>query len=193
MNETITASTLIGKHPVIAAVRSDTEFTMAVKSRAALIFDLDFDIIAAQKKLKAVREAGKHLFIHMDMVRGIGRDESGIRYLGRMGVEGIVSTKIGMIRSAREWGLYTVQRCFVVDSHSIETTVDTLKTARPDLLECMPGAMAKGIALLKCRTDVPLIAGGLIETPDEVRTALASGAAAVSTGKRSLWDADCIW
>ena len=36
-------------------------------------------------------------------------------------------------------------------------------------------------------TDIPVIAGGLIETKEEIYKALSAGAAAVSTGARELW------
>jgi glycerol uptake operon antiterminator len=41
---------------------------------------------------------------------------------------------------------------------------------------------------LQSRVATPLIAGGLIETEEEVKKALASGAVAISTTRKSLWD-----
>lgn len=172
---------------VFAATRSEEDFAAALASPAEVIFDLQFDLLAAPRKVKAAHEAGKHLFVHVDMARGVGKDESGMQYLSAIGVDGMISTKPGLIKCAREQGLFTVQRCFVVDSRSIETAVDSLRISRPDFLECMPGTVFKALACLRTQTDIPIIAGGLIETRDEVAEAIRVGAAAVSTGKRELW------
>lgn len=173
---------------VFAATRSAEDFALALESPVAVIFDLQFDLLHAPRKIKAAHEAGKRLFVHVDMARGIGKDESGMHYLAHVGVDGVISTKPNIIKYAREQGLCTVQRCFVVDSHSIDTAVDSLRSSRPDLLECMPGIIEKALTCLRARTDIPIIAGGLVETPGEVAEALAAGACAVSTGKRELWN-----
>ena len=66
--------------------------------------------------------------------------------------------------------------------------VDSQKNSHADMVEIMPGVVGKVIAALKECISVPVIAGGLIETREEVDAALASGAAAVSTGKAELWE-----
>ena len=67
--------------------------------------------------------------------------------------------------------------------HSIAETIENTK---PDMIEIMPGVIPKALRLLADR-DIPVIAGGLIETKSEITAALGSGAIAVSTGKRELW------
>lgn len=54
------------------------------------------------------------------------------------------------------------------------------------MIEVMP-AMGKTIMRLKEAVDVPIIAGGLIETREEAIAVLKSGASAVSTGKAQIW------
>ena len=56
------------------------------------------------------------------------------------------------------------------------------------MIEIMPGIAYKVISKLCAQTSVPIIAGGLIDTEDEIEKALAHGAAAISTGKRELWE-----
>ena len=53
-------------------------------------------------------------------------------------------------------------------------------------MELMPGIIDKAITRF-CRGNIPVIAGGLIETKQEVTNALGHGAAAVSSGKNELW------
>jgi glycerol uptake operon antiterminator len=58
------------------------------------------------------------------------------------------------------------------------------------MIEIMPATVGKVITRLAGELDIPIIAGGLIETHNEVAAALLSGASAVSTGARSLWNGD---
>ncbi len=180
--------TLFENGRIMAATRSDEDFLRAVAGAPEVIFDLDPDLMNITAKIKKVHEAGKKYLLHIDLAKGLGKDESGIRFLKRVGVDGVISTKVGIIKLAREQGLHTVQRFFIVDSHSIETTAESVKSSKPEMIEIMPGTLCKVISRLKRYIDVPIIAGGLIETESEVREILESGAAAVSTAKSELWN-----
>ncbi len=174
--------------PIIAATRSDEDFFASLGTASSMIFDLSPDILTVSAKIRRAHEAGKKLYLHMDLARGIGRDESGLRFLHRLGADGILTTKAALVKEARELGLETVQRIFMLDSRSVETAMDSIRASRPDRIEIMPGLLPKVIRKIKTLTVVPLIVGGLIETPAEVVEALTAGADAVSTGRRDLWD-----
>ena len=91
------------------------------------------------------------------------------------------------IKIARENDVKTIQRFFVVDSRAIGTAVEMIESAKPDMIEIMPGVAYKAIKEFSECIKTPVIAGGLIETDKEVEMAIASGAVAVSTGNQSLW------
>ena len=172
---------------IISATRSDEEFLKALNSRPYVVFDLDPDLTNISAKVKKAHSAGKKYFMHIDLAKGIGKDESAMKVLKKLGIDGIISTKVSVIKAAREQGLFTVQRFFIVDSHSMHTTEESVKSSKPDMIEIMPGAIGKVIERLKKSIGVPIIAGGLIESIDEVKDAWMSGAIAVSTGKSELW------
>ncbi len=172
---------------VIAAVRDMTEFEKAVKSSVSTVFFLYPDIAQLSAVADTAKANNKKLFIHIDLTSGLGKDKSGIEFAKKAGVDGIISTRANLIRAAKDCGLKTVQRFFIVDSRSVDTTVETLRVSKADLIEVMPGIAPKIIEKLKARVDTPIIAGGLIETKEEVREAVEIGAAAVSTGKSGLW------
>ena len=50
----------------------------------------------------------------------------------------------------------------------------------------MPGVIGKAIRRFS-DCGIPIIAGGLVETKQEVTEAISCGAAAVSTGREDLW------
>ena len=61
-----------------------------------------------------------------------------------------------------------------------------LRHTKPDFMELMPGVIGKSIRRFSS-FGTPVIAGGLIETKQELTEALGSGATAVSTGRKELW------
>lgn len=172
---------------IIAAVKSDEGLEIAIKSGVEIIFLLSPNIEKIKNQAEIVHSAGKKLFIHLDFAEGIGRDEYGIRFVKSQGVDGIISTRTNIIKLARKLGLFSVQRFFIVDTQSIDTTVESAEASKADMIEIMPGTMSKVIKRLKDRLKMPVVAGGLIETTDEIKEAIDCGAAAVSTGKRELW------
>lgn len=172
---------------IIAAVRNDEEFDKALLSDTSAVFLLYADILELETCAKKAHNKAKKLFVHIDLTTGLGKDKSGIEFAKKAGIDGIISTKASLIKNAKESGLETVQRFFIVDSRSIDTTLETLKSAKPDMIEVMPGVAPKIIQKLKQKTDTPIIAGGLIETKEEVLAAIKSGASAISTGISALW------
>ena len=172
-------------NPIIAAVR-DSRFEEAISAPSSVIFLLGGNLLNIADRIGAAKKAGKKIFIHIDLSEGIGRDKSGIEYLLRLGVDGIISTRANLIRLAKEMGLLTVQRFFAYDSAGIEGINDVISSGTPDFVEIMPGVIGKIIERFS-KGNTPVIAGGLIETKAEVTTALNMGALAVSTGKKELW------
>lgn len=173
---------------IIAAVRNNEEFEIAVNSGADIIFMLSTNIENIKKEAECAHKNGKRLFVHIDLAEGVGKDEYGIRFVKKMGIDGIISTRTNLIKLAKKEGLCTVQRFFIVDSKSVETTLETVKNANPDMIEIMPGIMPKVIKKIKSHVDIPLVAGGLIENVKEIKDALMSGAVAISTGKKEFWE-----
>lgn len=173
---------------VYAAVHTKEQLESALNSDVSSIFHLEPNIKTLSETVKAVHKKGKRLFIHMDLAEGIGKDKYGVEYVKELSVDGIISTRASIIRYAKENELFTVQRFFIVDSQAVATTVESVKNSKPDMIEVMPGIAVKAIERLRTQVMVPIIAGGLIETEEEISEAIKSGAVAVSTGKAELWN-----
>ena len=173
---------------VAASVRTDEDFREALKSKVEVIFLQNSNILNVKEQINDAHEAEKKVFIHMDFAEGIGKDKFGLNFIKLLGADGILTTKTGMIRAAREIGLLTVQRFFIVDSHSVDTAVESIKIAKPDIVEIMPGIVQKKIKEFAEKVDTPILAGGLIEFETEVDCAISAGAQAVSTASQKLWD-----
>src|SRR5690606_9583345 len=98
------------------------------------------------------------------------------------------STRVAVIRKAKQNGVLAIQRLFLIDSGALDTSVELAGQARPDLIEVLPGLLPRWIREVRERTGVPVIAGGLIRTREEAAMALEAGAAAVTTSRPDLWD-----
>ncbi len=172
---------------LIAAVKTPSALRQALDSPVDTIFLLDSTILRLPVHLKAVRAAAKHGFVHMDLAEGIGKDAAGLAYLASLGATGIVSTKSGLIRTAKTLGLQTVQRFFIIDTQSESTASSAIRLAAPDYVEIMPGVVPKVIRYFAEHFQIPVIAGGLIQTAAEVREALDAGAEFVSVSQPAIW------
>ena len=179
---------LFSNRKVAAAVRTEEDFQAALNSQIEIIFLHGTNLLMISQQIQRAHAAGKKLFVHMDFADGIGKDKVGLEYLKREGADGIISTKTGMIRQARDIGLTTVQRFFIVDSHSVDTAVDAIRIAKPDIVEIMPGVVCKKIVEFAHKVNTPILVGGLVEFRQEVDEALAAGAEGISTAARELWD-----
>ena len=171
--------------PIIAAVR-DNKFAAALESPIDILFYLEARLSTIRQQVRRAHEAGKLLFVHIDLADGIGKDKEGLQYLAACGTDGIISTRGQIIRMAKELGLLTVQRFFALDSQGMGSVQEMLKNTAPDMMEIMPGVIPKAVQRFAAG-NIPVIAGGLIDQKQEVTAALSSGATAISTGCKELW------
>jgi len=176
---------LLEQDPVIAAV-GDDKFDDALQHPGKVIFYLSADLLTIGEKVEAAHKNGKVLMVHMDLAEGIGKDRTGVAYLAKCGADGIISTKSNLIRYAKEQELVAIQRCFALDSRGLDSIGEALRNTAPHLVEIMPGVIPKAISKF-AKSNVPVIAGGLLQTKAEVMEALDAGATAVSTGSKELW------
>lgn len=176
---------ILERSPIIAAIH-ENNFDAALQSPCEVIFHLKANILNIAQRVEAAHAANKQIFVHIDLANGIGKDKSGIEFLARCGVDGIISTKGQLIRFGKESGLITVQRFFILDSQGIESIHEILDTSAPDVIELMPGVIGKAIRKFSGGT-IPVIAGGLVETKSEITDAITCGATAISTSAKDLW------
>lgn len=175
-------------NPIIAAVKNLDNLSEALDSDCEIIFLLSGNIFNLEEIVKKVREKNKMIFIHVDLIDGFSRDATALRYISeKMKPDGIISTKNNLLKAAKELGLLTVQRLFIIDSLSIETTVKTSQIIKPDAVEILPGIMPNITKRLSGRLEVPVIVGGLVSERAHAVGAVQNGALGVSTSCKPLW------
>ncbi|MBA7550190.1 Glycerol uptake operon antiterminator regulatory protein [subsurface metagenome] len=177
------------EHPVIASIRNDSDFKYALNSKVAALFILHGDIFNLPRIIKECKKHNKLVFLHMDLIKGIGRDKEGIIYLARKELcNGIVSTKSNLITAAKKEGLIAIQRLFLLDSAALKTGEQLLKNNQPDAVEILPGIAAPYfIEHIYKKLLCPVIAGGLISDKIEIEELFQKGILAISTSRKELW------
>ncbi|MDR3671685.1 MAG: glycerol-3-phosphate responsive antiterminator [Holophaga sp.] len=182
------------RNRVIPAVKDDNGLKKAIQSSHDIVFVLYGDILSLDANVHAIIRHGKMPFIHLDMIAGLSNNPVVLEYFHQHFQQncGVITTKSTMARKAMELGIRVVQRYFMLDSLSLESAVEGLGKVRPDAIEIMPGILPRVIAHVSRETQIPIIAGGLIQTPVDVAKILARGAVAVSTSRRELWSLDPI-
>jgi len=182
-------SDVLIENPVIAAIRNDEELENAAKSRVKIVFVLYGSLLSLHDICAKLHEASKMVFVHADMIDGLRGDMAGIEFIYRSASpSGIVSTRTNIIKYAKQLHLQTILRVFLLDSLSLQTGVKNILETNPDAVEIMPGIACRHINEMEKKINVPVIAGGLILTKEQVLESLSSGAVAISTSRASLWD-----
>lgn len=178
------------KHPVIAGIRDKDDLNKAVKSGCIALFVLFGDILILPEIMEKARENDKLVFLHLDLIEGIGRDKKGIEYLSRNNLcDGIVTTKSNLISVAKKEGLIAIQRLFLIDSAALSTGEQLLRKNQPDAVEILPGIAAPYFFKhVNYSLNCSIIAGGLITSREEVEMLLNKGIFAVSTSNQELWN-----
>ena len=161
---------------------------IALKSSVSNIFVLNADILNVGTIINRIKSSGKNAILHIDLLEGLGRDNKAVDFIiNNIQPDGIITTRTAQIKHLSD-KTFVIQRIFMIDNQSFETGIKTADSLKPDMIELMPGIVPKVIAEFVKYTSVPIIAGGMVSTKEDVVAALKAGAMAVSTGKRELWD-----
>lgn len=182
----------IEKSPVIAAVRSVADIEAALRTDVEVIFILGGDVVMIPKYVDRIKVGGRLAIVHLDLVAGLTSREASVNYLKAIAnADGIITTRAALIPYARQLGLATVLRYFVLDSmasENIKRQNELPAHQRPDAIEILPGIIAPKVMSRICsESKVPVIAGGLIEEHEDVISALKSGCSAISTTHHNVW------
>lgn len=173
---------------VIPAVRGPEHIQAVAATGHPVVFLLAGEILDLQQQIERLKTADKKVLVHFDLIAGLGRDEAAVRYVAAAGADGIVSSRTNIIKAAREQGMLTVQRLFLLDSASVETGLRMVAGVKPDAVEILPGLVLPWvIGQLRQQIKCTIIAGGLIKTVEDVNQVLAAGAKAVSCSRAEIW------
>ncbi|MCB6610329.1 MULTISPECIES: glycerol-3-phosphate responsive antiterminator [Clostridia] len=174
--------------PVIAAVKDDEGLKKCLESESQIVFILYGDLIRIPQMVKMIKDAGKLAMVHIDLVAGLSGKEVAVDFIKQETMaDGIISTKMAIVKRAKELGLVTVFRFFVIDSMAFDNIRKQYHAVQPDVVEILPGLMPKIITKVSKLVSCPVIAGGLIADKADIIGAIEAGATAISSTNQKTW------
>ena len=180
--------------PILLAISQMKDFEKFLQSPLDTCILMDFHINLLPSMMQAAHAAGKTVYLHADLLRGVSADEFGCEYLcQRLRADGIISTKPKVLEAARRNRVATILRLFLIDTKSLDKGAALIKNLQPDHVELLPGLACDAIADLKQRLQPAastqpqsFLCGGLIKTHAQITRCLEAGACAVTLSDRTL-------
>jgi glycerol uptake operon antiterminator len=181
---------MVGKNPIIAAVRKPSEVEQALESRVDNLFFMGGNVKEIIHAVRLTKDAKKGAFVHLDLIRGLSStDKESVDFIADyVGADGIVTPKGHLIKEAKRAGLYGILHLFILDSLALENGLKMAQSIMPDGIELMPGVVTKTIETFAETVEaIPIIASGLIQSHQEVKDCLHAGATSLSVSDHRLW------
>ena len=165
--------------PVIAAVKDEKGLEECLNMDVGMVFVLYGTVCTIGEIVKRIKDQGKIAVVHIDLIQEF------LKTYTR--ADGIITTKPALIKCAKELGMFTVLRFFVIDSMAYDNIQKQTAGYRPDVIEILPGLMPRVIERIKKSVRCQVIAGGLISEKEDIVAALKAGAVAISTTDKNVW------
>lgn len=179
------------KQTVIPAIRHMKDFESALTKPFTFIILLNCPLSNLHRVVKYAQDQGKKILIHADLIDGLKSDEYAIEYLAQnVKPAGVISTRRNVILASKKNGLVAIQRLFLIDSQALETGIENARSTKPDYIELLPGIAFTVFREVAAKTNIPVIAGGLIKRKADIKSALDSGAVSVTVSDKTLWEWD---
>lgn len=175
------------ENPIVAAVRSDADLAQCLACDVRVVFVLYGDVCSIASIVDQIKTAGKLAVVHIDLITGLSSKEIAVDFLSKATrADGVISTRPNLIQRAKELGLFTLLRVFIIDSSALASALSARHLC-PDGIDILPGLMPGIIRTVREKTGLCVLTGGLITRKQEILQALDAGAIAISTTDPAVW------
>ncbi|MFA9465176.1 MAG: glycerol-3-phosphate responsive antiterminator [Velocimicrobium sp.] len=178
----------IAETPIIAAIKDQAGFDRCLLLDSKVVFVLFGDICNIKEITARLKQAGKIVMVHVDLISGLSSKEIAVDYMKEnTQADGIISTRQNIIKRGKDLSMFTIFRFFVIDSMALASIERQQGSVKADFIEILPGVMPKIIHKVCRMSTTPVIVGGLITDKEDVMMALDAGAIAISTTNQDVW------
>lgn len=181
---------MLTKQTVIPSALNGKNLDKACQANSDVVLLSGVNIGNVGACVQYIHKHKKRAFMHIDITGGFRPDQTGIRLLKSMfHLDGVTSTNMHALSTAKVLGLETVYRLFLIDSRSLERAAGLLKDGEFSAIEILPSRYAvseeKKIRTYVGKTD--LIAGGFIRSKSDIDKIFNSNFIGVTTSNSALW------
>lgn len=174
--------------PAIASLFSPDDVDAFMDCDAPIGIIANADLLALESIVARLGEGGRFAFVNVDSISGLAPDRGGIDFLAKIGADGVVTTRGAMIARIEQLGMLAMQKLFVTDRLNLPRSTHGLEAARPSLVQIMPAPVLPWVMADPVMQVAPVIGGGFVTNERGLESAIACGAAGISTSERSLWN-----
>lgn len=177
---------------IIPSVRKYKYFEKALASQSDYILLSEANIGNLQSLIGRCHQSGKKALVHLELLGGFKPDQSGVSLLkSYYKVDGVISSNLSALRYAQKEGLLTIFRVLLIDSRSLDQSLDVIKHNPPNAIEILPAEYACQCLELISRNlkgfDVQFIAGGFVKRSYLVEKIFHAGFSGITTSESGLW------
>ena len=123
---------------------------------------------------------GQKVIVNHELIGGLGNDRIAFEMLKKLyKVDGVIGSSVSKLNQMQHMGLETIFRISLIDSHSVEMALRSLKGVNFTAVEFLP--MFKEIFTGK------FFAGGFINSEERIKICQKAGFDGVMTSTKKLW------
>lgn len=174
---------------IIPSVRNMRQFDVSLRTESPYVLLSEIHIGNLREFAARCHSLHKMVMVNIDLIGGFSADQAGLKLLHNFYKVDVAISSSGMkLNMAKAIGLQTMQRMFLLDSRSFDFALKSIQTTKVDAIEVLPGPLAPDFwQRIKDVRDVPLFAGGFIDSPEVVRRVQKARFAGVTTSEGKLW------
>jgi len=178
----------IENNPIMLGITNTDEFFKVKMNPSKVVCILFGNISNILELIQILKSMKKIVFVNIDMISGLSSKNSVIDFLlSNTNVEGIISTKPHLLKYAKQKGLFTIHRFFILDSSSWRNIESQIKISNADIINITPG-WTKVIKWTVSKYKQPVLASGLVCDKTTVIESLKAGAIAICSTNHDVWD-----
>lgn len=175
---------------IVMSVWTRPNLDLALNSPGPVIHLAGGSLTKLSGWVQEVRRTDKQLWLHIDMVSGLGRDDESISYSQQSWrPDAYVTGNLGLAQSIRAKGLPLVLRVFVHDTQSALKSAEAIRKLQPAIVQVMPAIATPTVQarFVNMSPRSEIMGAGLVSSVEERDRLLASGIR-LDISNPLLWD-----
>ena len=130
-------------------------------------------------------QAGKTVIVNHELIGGLGNDRIAFEMLKKLyKVDGVIGSSVSKLNQMQHMGLETIFRISLIDSHSVEMALRSLKGVNFTAVELHA---VEFLPMFKEIFTGKFFAGGFINSEERIKICQKAGFDGVMTSTKKLW------
>ena len=132
---------------------------------------------------------GQKVIVNHELIGGLGNDRIAFEMLKKLDkVDGVIGSSVSKLNQMQHMGLETIFRISLIDSHSVEMALRSLKGVNFTAVELRPYSHAvEFLPMFKEIFTGKFFAGGFINSEERIKICQKAGFDGVMTSTKKLW------